>query len=70
MLFFLPIYCGRKILRKLLFQKKKLKVITIKALRERNFGRFEGKHLIELRKTFGEVMLITVEKQKNYNFLM
>ncbi|VVA44214.1 Phosphoglycerate mutase family protein [Candidatus Roizmanbacteria bacterium] len=48
----------------IIISEKKLKVITIKALRERNFGRFEGKHLIELRKTFGEVMLITVEKQK------
>lgn len=44
--------------------KKKINVGTIKALRERNFGRFEGKHLIELRKTFGEIMLITAEKQK------
>lgn len=48
----------------IIIAKKKINVGTIKALRERNFGRFEGKHLIELRKTFGEVMLITVEKQK------
>ena len=39
-------------------------VIKIKALRERFFGRFEGKSLGEMRKAFGEVMLVTKEKQK------
>lgn len=38
--------------------EKKLAVITTKALRERMFGRFEGKHIDELRKTFGELLLV------------
>lgn len=41
--------------------EKKLAVITTNALRERMFGRFEGKHIDKLRKTFGELLLI--EKQ-------
>jgi len=49
---------------KIIVAEKKLAIIEIKALRERFFGRFEGKHLNEMRKTFGEVMLVTKEKQK------
>ena len=41
--------------------EKKLAVITTNALRERMFGRFEGKHINKLRKAFGELLLI--EKQ-------
>lgn len=44
--------------------EKKLAVITTKALRERLFGRFEGKHINELRKVLGELMTISKEKQK------
>ncbi|MFA6016839.1 MAG: histidine phosphatase family protein [Patescibacteria group bacterium] len=44
--------------------EKKLAVITTKALRERLFGRFEGKHIDELRKVLGELMTISKEKQK------
>lgn len=44
--------------------EKKLAVTTTNALRERLFGRFEGKHIAKLRKTFGELMLISEEKQK------
>lgn len=43
---------------------KNLKITIIKALRERFFGRFEGKHLDELRKIIGETILITKIKQK------
>lgn len=49
---------------KIILYNKKIKILTVKALRERNFGKFEGKHLIEMRKTFGEAMLVTKEKQK------
>lgn len=49
---------------KIIVSEKNLVVVTIKALRERNFGRFEGKSLILLRKSIGEVMLVTKEKQK------
>lgn len=49
----------------IILAKKKINIGTIKALRERNFGRFEGKSLIEMRKKFGEGMLVTKEKQKN-----
>src|SRR3989338_5919677 len=38
--------------------EKKLAVVTTNALRERMFGRFEGKHISELRKAFGELLLI------------
>jgi len=48
----------------IIFKEKEMKVIKIKALRERFFGRFEGKSLDEMRKAFGEVMLVTKEKQK------
>lgn len=41
--------------------EKKLAVITTNALRERMFGRFEGKNIDKLRKAFGELLLI--EKQ-------
>jgi len=44
--------------------EKKLAVITTKALRERLFGRFEGKHLDELKKALGELMIVSKEKQK------
>lgn len=48
----------------IIVKERKMTVIKIKALRERNFGRFEGKNLSEMRKAFGEVMLVTKEKQK------
>ena len=48
----------------IIIKEKKMIVIKIKALRERFFGRFEGKSLTEMRKAFGEVMLVTKEKQK------
>ncbi len=44
--------------------EKKLAVITTKALRERLFGRFEGKHINELRKVLGELITISKEKQE------
>lgn len=44
--------------------EKKLAVITTKALRERLFDRFEGKHLSQLRKILGELILLPKEKQK------
>lgn len=44
--------------------EKKLAVVTTKALRERLFGRFEGKHMDELRKILGELILFSKEKQK------
>lgn len=48
----------------IMIKGKKLTITTTKSLRERLFGRFEGKHLSELRKTLGEIMLLTKEKQK------
>lgn len=48
--------------------EKKLAVITTKALRERLFGRFEGKHVDELRKALGEMMIIPKEKQERLSF--
>ena len=45
--------------------EKKLAVVTTKALRERLFGRFEGKHREELVKILGELINISNEKQKN-----
>lgn len=48
----------------IIVKEKKMVIIKIKALRERFFGRFEGKNLSEMRKAFGEVMLVTKEKQK------
>jgi broad specificity phosphatase PhoE len=48
----------------IIIKEKEMTVIKIKALRERFFGRFEGKSLDEMRKAFGEVMLVTKEKQK------
>ena len=48
----------------IIIKEKEMTVIKIKALRERFFGRFEGKSLGEMRKAFGEVMLVTKEKQK------
>ena len=44
--------------------EKKLAVVATKALRERMFGRFEGKHINELRKVLGEMMVISRIKQK------
>jgi len=44
--------------------EKELAVVTTKALRERLFGRFEGKHIRELKNTLGELMIISKEKQK------
>ena len=51
----------------IIISEKKLKVITTKTLRERFFGRFEGKPLGVLRKTIGEVMLVSKERQKELN---
>ncbi|MEK7597353.1 MAG: histidine phosphatase family protein [Patescibacteria group bacterium] len=51
----------------IIIAEKKLKVVTIKTLRERFFGRFERKPLNVLRKTIGEVMLVSKEKQKELN---
>lgn len=48
----------------IIIKEKEIPVIKTKALRERFFGRFEGKSLEEMRKAFGEVMLVTKEKQK------
>lgn len=48
----------------IIIKEKEMTVIKIKSLRERFFGRFEGKSLDEMRKAFGEVMLVTKEKQK------
>jgi len=44
--------------------EKKLAVVTTKALRERMFGRFEGKHIDELRKILGETILFSKKRQK------
>lgn len=44
--------------------EKKLAVVTTKALRERLFGRFEGKHLDELKKTLKELIFTSKERQK------
>src|SRR3989338_11238652 len=44
--------------------EKKLAVITTNTLRERMFGRFEGKHIDELRKILGELILFSKERQK------
>lgn len=44
--------------------EKKLAVITTKALRERLFGRFEGKHINELRSVLGELMTVSKKKQE------
>ena len=44
--------------------EKKLAVVTTNALRERMFGRFEGKHIDELRKILGELILFSKERQK------
>lgn len=51
----------------IIIKEKEMTVIKIKSLRERFFGRFEGKSLDEMRKAFGEVMLVTKEKQKKLN---
>jgi len=51
----------------IIISEKKLKVVTTKTLRERFFGRFEGKPLGVLRKTIGEVMLVSKERQKELN---
>jgi len=48
----------------IIIKEKEMTVIKIKSLKERFFGRFEGKSLDEMRKAFGEVMLVTKEKQK------
>ncbi len=44
--------------------EKKLAVITTKALRERMFGRFEGKQVEELKNELGKLTIISKEKQK------
>lgn len=44
--------------------EKKSAIVTTKVLRERLFGRFEGKHIDGLRKVLGEMMLISKEKQE------
>jgi len=44
--------------------EKKLAVITTKALRERLFGRYEGKQVTELRRILGELVLFSKERQK------
>ena len=44
--------------------EKKLAVVTTKTLRERLFGRFEGKHIDELRKILGELIFFSKERQK------
>ena len=44
--------------------EKKLPVKTTNALKERFFGRFEGKPLEDLVKTIGEVMTVSKEEQK------
>lgn len=44
--------------------EKKLAVITTKALRERMFGRFEGKQVEELKNKLGKLTIISKEKQK------
>ncbi len=43
---------------------KQLKVETTNALRERFFGRFEGRPLEEMRKTLGETMVVPKAKQE------
>lgn len=48
----------------IIIKEKDMVVIKTRELRERFFGRFEGKSLGEMRKAFGEVMLVTKEKQK------
>jgi broad specificity phosphatase PhoE len=48
----------------LMFLEKKLAVVTTKALRERFYGRFEGKHINELRKIIGELVFLSRKKQK------
>lgn len=48
----------------IIIKEKDMTVIKTRKLRERFFGRFEGKSLGEMRKAFGEVMLVTKEKQK------
>ncbi len=49
---------------KIIILEKKLAVVTTKLLRERLFGRFEGKHVEELKKTLGETTMIPKEKQE------
>jgi len=44
--------------------EKKLAVVTTKALRERLFGRFEGKHLDAMRKILGELLTIPKKLQE------
>lgn len=51
----------------IIISEKNLTVVTTKTLRERFFGRFEGKPLNVLRKTIGEVMLVSKKKQKELN---
>lgn len=45
--------------------ERKLAVVTTKVLRERLFGRFEGKHLDRMKKILGELLIVSKEKQKN-----
>lgn len=46
---------------------KKIKINVEKVLRERFFGRFEGKPLMDFKKIVGEVMLVNKEKQSELN---
>ena len=49
---------------KIIVLGKRLNIVLTNALRERFFGRFEGKPLEDLVKTIGEVMTVSKEEQK------
>lgn len=49
---------------KIIVYKKGLSLVLTNALKERFFGRFEGRSLDELRKTLGEAMIVPKEMQK------
>ena len=48
--------------------EKKLAVITTKALKERLFGRFEGKHLQELADIIGKSFSLPINKKQQLKF--
>ncbi len=48
--------------------EKKLTVITTKALRERYFGHFQGKHIEVLKQKLGEQIGLSKKSQKKYGF--
>jgi len=50
---------------KIIVLGKGLSIVLTNALRERFFGRFEGRSLDELRKALGETMVVPKEKQEN-----